>query len=501
MRPGRHPLLRGIWLSLMLLFLLPMLPGKAAGEILLSLSTEEAQVGEVVDVTVQAGEKAASVRYTLTVNGKTVFAGEEDSHFVSSFRPRMEGAYELQVTVKYTDGTEADASASVSVSGTAEEQRGPDVIYSQKDGWWETRKYGKSELQKAGCAIFTLSHALQRMGWTGEDVLPETLAKTYAGCYTQGGTANARLITRASEVYGYSTRKELISGKANIRNMLQKGDLFSFSIVTGHIALVAGLDPDGRKALIVDSAPGATFERIRKGKIYYLEDGTFCEAKDPGSVPGARYYFETGEWGGLQYYMDLDYLARREVRLIRPVWLFMKTENGLTGVTLQTLGTASSTVVQHGKEQEVPTAELIWNQDGSAQQIAWIQKKSGARLLNESGKRIDTVPACALLPVFEVQEGRILVIYDENRGTISAEDAVLLTPAEARPGQISLKGNTSGRAKVKMRFGASTKEKVMAEWKTGTAVSIILKESDFYLVEAQGLRLWVQEDFLTAKEE
>ena len=60
MRPGRHPLLRGIWLSLMLLFLLPMLPGKAAGEMLLSLSTEEAQVGEVVDVTVQAGEKAAS---------------------------------------------------------------------------------------------------------------------------------------------------------------------------------------------------------------------------------------------------------------------------------------------------------------------------------------------------------------------------------------------------------------------------------------------------------
>ena len=33
-------------------------------------------MGEVVDVTVQAGEKAASVRYTLTVNGKTVFANQ-----------------------------------------------------------------------------------------------------------------------------------------------------------------------------------------------------------------------------------------------------------------------------------------------------------------------------------------------------------------------------------------------------------------------------------------
>ena len=481
-------------------FLLVFLFAAGLAETTVTLSASEAKVGEVIDVSLETGKDAVSVRYLLTADGKTIFSGEDDTHFNAAFRPRIAGNYSLTVTVAYQDGSEESGTAAVSVSGKAEEEQGETIIYSQKDGWWEDKKYGKSELQKAGCAIFTLSHALQRMGWTGEDVLPEVLAKTYAGCYTKGGTANARLITRASEAYGYTTRKDLFSSKANIRDALKNGDSFSFSIVIGHIALAAGMDPGGSKARIIDSAPGATFERIKKGKIYYLEENQFREAKNPEEIPGARYYFETGEWGGLEYYMDLDYVARRGARLIRPGWLWMKTEQGRIGVVPTALGTALSTVAISGKEQEVSTAELSWRRDGSAGQLAWIRKKSGAKLLNDAGKRIATVPACTLLPVLEDPDGRIRVIWDENRGTLSPEDVELLSVSGAETGKISVNGNTSGRAKVKMRFGPSAKEKIIAEWKTGTKVAVIQKENDFFLVEAMGLRLWVQENYLTLDE-
>jgi formate--tetrahydrofolate ligase len=81
----------------------------------------------------------------------------------------------LSAEAIYADGSREKAEAEILVSGTEEEVPGPETVYSQKDGWWKDKEYGRSDLDNAGCAIFALSHALLRMAWTGDDLAPENL--------------------------------------------------------------------------------------------------------------------------------------------------------------------------------------------------------------------------------------------------------------------------------------------------------------------------------------
>ena len=475
------------------------LAGAAGAEVRVVASPESVRVGENVDIRVEAEEGAESCTYLLKNGEKTVFKGEADSHFVSAFRPRQEGEYILEVQVACADGSEETGSVSVPVSGRLEETQGPEIIYSQKDGWWKDKEYSKTELEKSGCAIFALSHALQRMDWKGEDITPEVLAETYRKCYTKNGTANARLIYQASQVYGYTTENALDKSASSLREGLRSGDLYSFGIVIGHIALMTGIDDAGKMVRIVDSAPSATFERIKKGKVYYLkEDGTYAEAADPGDIPGARYFFETGYYGGLEYYMDLSYCARRGGRLIRPSWLFHLEEGGRIGAAAVSIGIGDSVIEINGKEQTVPTRELRWGGD-DLPKLAAVTSKKNILLKNAEGKRIGTVASCAVLPLLAEEEDRLYVMDGDTRGYIKREDADVV-PAIAGDivkAKISVNGNTSGRAKVKMRFGPSEKHRVVDQWKTGTDVTVLARDGEFFQVEGKGLRVWVHQDFLT----
>ena len=71
---------------------------------------------------------------------------------------------------------------------------------------------------------------------------------------------------------------------------------------------------------VVDSAPGATFERIVNASLYYqMNGGGFREALRLEQIPGARWYLDTEDYGGLEYWMQLSYAAKRGVRLIQLV--------------------------------------------------------------------------------------------------------------------------------------------------------------------------------------
>ena len=499
LRPGGS--LPGRVILLCVTAVLCLLCVSAAGEVRITADPAAAQVGSVVDLSVKTAENAASVIYTLSREGETVFQGKEDTHFVSAFRPRKEGKYTVSVTVGYADGSTETAETSVSVSGQAEAAQGPEVIYSQKDGSWKDKAYGKSELDNAGCAIFTLSHALQRMGWRGEDIEPASLAVTYKNCYTKNGTAVARLVYNASQIYGYSTKNALLKDAASLREGLRNGDYYSFSIVLGHIALMTGVDEKAGKVRVVDSAPSATFERIKKGKIYILRDGEYAEVTDPGEIPGAKYYFETRFYGGLEYYMDLSYCARRGGRLIRPTWLYFLGEEGKIGAVAESLTSGESEILVNRKARTVATRELSWGDTGKPRLASVIQKKS-VRLMNEAGKKIGSVPRCTVVPVLREEEDRVCVIYDEQRGYLQKTDVEVFDPiaGEIQRGVISVNGNTSGRASVKTRFGPSEKESVVDTWKTGTKVILIRQENGFWLVEGKGLRVWVSGNYVTPEQ-
>ena len=195
------------------------------------------------------------------------------------------------------------------------------TLYSQTDGWWRDKKYSVSDLETSGCAVFSLSHALQLLGYTGDEIAPERLAKTYAMALMKdgSGTMNSTLVGRAGNDFGFKTRYELYENPNTIRDKAAQGAVFTFSVVSGHIACVADVTEDGEKCLIIDSAPSATFERKKDEPVYYLgEDGQYHVANTPADIPGIQYCIETDSYGCAVYYLDMAYVARRGVRLIQP---------------------------------------------------------------------------------------------------------------------------------------------------------------------------------------
>ncbi|MBR6754211.1 MAG: BACON domain-containing protein [Clostridia bacterium] len=194
-------------------------------------------------------------------------------------------------------------------------------LHSQTDGWWRDKKYSISQLEQSGCAVFTLSHALQLLGYTGEEIRPETLAKTYAVALMKdgSGTMNSTLVGRAGDDFKFKTRYQLYENPSVIQDKARGGAVFSFSVVNGHIACVARVLEEEGKCLIIDSAPSATFERKGDEPVYIrLPDGVFKAVDSPAEIPGVSYCIETDSFSCAVYYMDLSYVARRGVRLIGP---------------------------------------------------------------------------------------------------------------------------------------------------------------------------------------
>ena len=489
---------------ILLLAVLLLCGASALGASQVIWTPEAPRSGDYVDVVVvPERENPLNVTYRLTLDDQKVFSGKEDNHYEVSFRPRQQGTYTLTVILSYGKKDQETVKVSIPVSGAAPQQIGPDVVYSQKDGWWKKKSYGSSTLEIAGCGIFTLSHAVQRLGFSGEDVLPDAFGKTYAFCLVEGGTANERLLTNAGKIYDFITQDALEESEEGIAACLRRGDFFSFSIVKGHIALADGLSEDGTKVHIVDSAPSATFERIKNGSIYLQsEDGSFREISDPSDLPGSRYFFETRLYSGGEYWLDISYCAKRGMRLIRPSWLKWTAEGSQQTVELSQIGSMRSRITLEEETLSVSTRDLVWNCIGADHpQIAVVNAKSGAVFKDASGNKISGFKKMAqgtLLIPLEIGEKTVYVQYKGTFGYVSRKEVDLIDVVQEDylTGTLSMNGKTSGTAMVNLRSEAGGKKKI-GELKVGTPVAVAEQKGDYYLIEGKGLRGWVQEQYIT----
>ena len=467
---------------------------------------ENPRMGDYVDVTVTPGrEGAQSITWSLATPDQNVFSGKETDHYTASFRPRLEAEYTLTVTVSYGKKDTETASVVIPVSGAAPVKEGENVVYSQKDGWWHDKVYSQKHhrsVEKAGCALFALSHALQRMGFEGEDVQPDQLAARFKYCYVEGrGTANEILTGDASKIWGFATQANLIETEAGLRTCFSLGDIFTFGIVNGHVAFADALSEDGTKVHIVDSAPGATYERIKNAFPYYLdENGIFVEAKTPEDLPGIRWFFETGEYGGMEYWLDLSYCAQRGMRMIRPRWLAMCTADGDVPVDMVDIGAVRCQVTVDGESRPVPTAGLIWISTGDMK-VARITKKN-TPLNNDSGKRISGTKLLqpgALAAVLDSSDPKLLYVYYKGAyGYIPKTNAELLDidGSDYPAAVVSVNGRTRGTVQAEVRpepgKGQSSYKLVV-----GTPVTLLEQKGDYWFVEGGGVRGWLKYTQLT----
>ena len=490
----------------------------AAADVTVTFTPEHPAVGDYVDVTVTATrEGALGVRYTLTTPDGTV-CKEKDvtGHYTASFRPRAEAEYTLTATVVYGKKDEESGSVTIPVSGTAPVQQGADVVYSQKDGWWHSVIYRPKKpietMEKGGCAIFSLSHILQRLGFSGDETLPENLCVKNSRFYIPGrGTDNPGLITQASGDYGFTTQEDLIETERGIVDVLRRGDLLTFMVVTGHIAMADGISEDGKYVHVVDSATGATFERKdkwkTKGHIFRQEeDGSFTEAMSADELPGIRWFFETEDYGGMAYWMDLHYCAHQGMRLIRKDWLQLKTDEGPESVGLDYSGALVTRVIRGGENLRVPTKDLVWTTLGTdSPKIAVITNKKGANLLDGNGDILERyskkLNPGTLLTVLSADEDLCYVFWKDTFCYIARKNVDLLSVQQTSfsEGIVSINGKKSGTAKVTARTGTKKNSPKVTEWTIGTPVAIVERNGDYYLVEGKGRRGWIHRNYLTTE--
>ena len=507
--------LLGITVFCLVLLLSALLFASAGAEVKVSFTPENPRVGDYVDVTVTPErEGAQGVRYTLATKDGTICKSEVSDHYTASFRPREEAEYTLTVTVVYGKKDEESASVTVPVSGSAPVQEGADVVYSQKDGWWHSVIYRSKKpietLEKGGCAIFSLSHILQRLGFSGAEVLPEALAVKYSRFYIPGrGTDNPGLINQTSGEYSFVTQEDLIETERGIVTSLRRGDLLTFSVVLGHIAMADGISDDGTKVHVIDSATGATFERMNRFKtkahVFYQEDdGSFTEVTSADQLPGIRWFFETGEYGGMAYWMDLHYCAYRGMRIVRTPWLHAETESGLQPVVLDYAGALVSKVMIGDQSLRIPTKDLRWVTAGSdSPQLAMVTKKGGANLVDGDGQTLarysKKLNPGTMMVVLGLEDDLCYVFWKDTFCYIARKDVDLLPVQQEayKTGIVSVGGKTAGTAKVTARTKPSGKAAKVTEWTIGTPVAVAETSGEYLLVEGKGRRGWIHQKYFT----
>ena len=502
-------------LFLLCLLLLLSACSAALADPAVSFSPEQPRVGDYVDVTVTPSRAdPEEIIYELLLDGEKSItykpenkAEETKHHLAASFRPRLEGVYTLRVSCVYGKEDTETAEILISVSGAAPEQEGPEVLYSQKDGWWYRKWYNRSagrDLQKAACAVFTMSHALQRMGVTDGSAAPETLAKAYSGYYVEGrGTYNKGLVLKAAEDFDFLSLddKDTFSVR-ELGDLLRRGDMFSFHIVNGHVALLDGVSEDGTKVHVVDSAPGATFDPARNGgSVYYTdESGAFIQAESPADLPGIRWFFETKEYGGASYWMDASYAVTRRMYLIRKQWLKAEKDGALAGVSVEYAGAAVTKVTRGKDSWRVPTAQLVLGgNDPRPPKAALVTAKKGTYLKDGNGKRIAGSPVIKrnrMVLILSQGEDSCYAFWEGDFGYIDMKDVTLLDPvADPRTAVIAPGVNAT------VHLNPQKNSTGLAQWGGGTPVALLEKQDVWYLVEGKGLRGWVHEKYIQPDQE
>ena len=489
-----------------LLFLLLRTPF-ALCETSVSFSPAAPRVGDYVDVTVITnGEDFKGIRYSLSRDGESLFSGRKtEDRLTASFRPRREGIYTLEVTVLLRGNRTETASVTIPVSGSAPVQCGKDIVYSQMDGWWHNTYYSKEykrTLESSGCAVFTVSHALQRLGIVGDAVLPDMLAYVYHKCYIEGvGTGTEALVTQTGLDFGFDTAHDPVRKEDEIVSFLSRGDLFCLGIVNRHVVLADGIDPESRKVHIVDSAPGITFSKLKAVPVYIRDSaGTWQAIRSADEIPDIRWFFETSQFGGSGYWLDLKDCAARGMRLIRRPWLTLDTGSGRVNVSPEWFGTVQSAVVMNGETISVSTGSLNWFCDGAAGPQLAVTVKNRVPITHRNGTPVEKylpLSRGCVLAVLWANEERVYVYWRGTYGYLKRSEVELFSvPNETYQSAVIV---AEGKAAVKARTKADPGSAVAAEWPEGTEVVILDRSGSYCLVEARGCRGWIPEKNLAVE--
>ena len=197
----------------------------------------------------------------------------------------------------------------------------------------------------------------------------------------------------------------------------------------------------------------------------------------------------------MEYWLDLSYCAQRGMRMIRPRWLAMSTENGDIPVDMIDIGAVRCQISVDGEPRLVPTASVIWISAGDMK-VARITKKN-TPISNDSGKRVPGTKLLhpgALAAVLDDTDSKLLYVYCKGAfGYIPRANVELLDidAGEYPSALVSVNGRTAGTVQAEVRpepGKGESKYKLVV----GTPVTVLEQKGDYYYLEGGGVRGWLK---------
>ncbi|MBR6029535.1 MAG: hypothetical protein IKP40_10645 [Clostridia bacterium] len=172
-------------------------------------------------------------------------------------------------------------------------------------------------------------------------------------------------------------------------------------------------------------------------------------------------------------------------------------------VELVNLGTASSLIFSQRGEQEIPTADLIWESNAPAgQRVAWIVSNTGkANMRRQAGSEGRVIKQCAaglMVAVTDLGEKYTGIICEGVQGYV-------LTAALGFPENESLAavavtafhGTTADtKHKINLRAKASSASRRLAQFGCGEQAEVLSTDEEWAEVVLLGWHGYIQNDFL-----
>ena len=183
-----------------------------------------------------------------------------------------------------------------------------------------------------------------------------------------------------------------------------------------------------------------------------------------------------------------------------------QANEGGTAVGVVELGRTSSKIQYQGKTVSVSTSDLTFSENvPENKKLATIYApRTGKASLRQTASSKDTLlkncKAGTIVSVLAIGNGYTRINYKGTVGYIKTACLKFYGDSESTAqGVLSYKGNTGGGTTVNVRNTPKGDSAKVAEWRTGTEVTILSHANGWYEIEAKGIHGYVMDEFLTEK--
>ena len=183
-----------------------------------------------------------------------------------------------------------------------------------------------------------------------------------------------------------------------------------------------------------------------------------------------------------------------------------QASNSGTSVGIVELGRTSSKIQYQGKTVSVSTSDLTFSENvPENKKLATIYaprtgKASLRQTASSKGTLLKNCKAGTIVSVLAIVNGYTRINYKGTVGYIKTVCLKFYGDSESTAqGVLSYKGNTGGGTTVNVRNTPKGDSAKVAEWRTGTEVTILSHANGWYEIEANGMHGYVMEKYVTEK--